>query len=1470
MRKNFWAAGCDLIVMLQNHRWLSGVSGVLFLAVIFWSNVAALALPLAETGAPADLKAWQKWVLYGHEEQYLCPEAGEGQYRCAWPVSLEMDLNDHGGRFRQTFELKKEGAFPLPGGAGAWPRELIHESGPQLSVLGRERPVVWLSAGRHTVSGSFQWDRLPETIDLPLGFVLDLKVNGEPLDFPALDVDYAREQARLWLQSRVEETPVSVETGQADSLTVTVSRLIQDSQPMMVKSRFRLTVSGQPREIMLDQILLPETRATYLSSPLPAQLTGQGLRVRVKPGIHEIILDSRSLGHSESLGPVPENADRPEYWAYQAQPQLRLAEISGAAQIDPSQADIYPPWRGMPVYLMEPGQSLNFNTIRRGDPEPPPDRLNLARECWLDYNGKGLSCRDRLTGTLNRQWSLSAVEPFVLAQASLAGTPQVITWQIDSKGRSAPGLQLRNGQVDLTADLRIDDFKGVLPASGWDHKLETEGQHLNLPPGYKLLHVSGADVRQASRYGEGGAGTWSGAWGTLDFFLILIITIAVWKLYGRNWAFWALPAMILCYHEPWAPRMVFLHLLACAALLKLLPTGKVRFLVRLWSWGAGLALIIITALFLINQARVTLHPQLENPHQWYNDRWEMTLTGVAQDYGYYDARADTDRVMYDEQPMTMGYSMAPETLQNAMNEMAGTDMSSSVRKQLAPPAPASGPAGDAYANRMVRLGQAPDAKVQNSAPRPAWNWRAVRLYYNSSVTADQEVNLYFISPGMGRLLGVARIALMSIFVLMMLGLAGAAGRLASVGRRVSTAAAAALLFLVISTGASPALADGSSLYPSQEMLNTLRERLLEIKPIPEASLPELVIYAEAEKLTLAFKVESGREAVLPLPTLDRETFRPTKVTLDNATTLPLFEENGQWLVLVPEGRYWLVLEGRLKKPSAAFQAFQINFPAAARPQKTVVRQSDGWRVEGLEPDGQLRGEGLYVAAAGVPAIKENEQSEPEEESTSLTLSPFFLVQRTISLGLEWQVHTSVRRITPADAPVSLKLPLLPGENTVSGNIRQEDGQVTLNFGPRVEEVSWDSRLNTVETITLTAGEGPWTEDWSLDVSPIWRVAHAGLIPIHNTNNGFWQPRWRPWPGESLTLTIDRPQPVPGQYLVADRAGLTITTGENNRLAELAFRVRTSQGGPYSFRLPNGAEVRDFKVDGRTVPLAPSGSAAELEAAQAGGPLLTASLTSGEHEIEVSWLTDDPLAQIVTTPSLDLGVPTANISVKLTVPENRWLIWTWGPRQGPAVMFWSLLAVVLMAAYVLKRYTAPPLSWGAWFLLGLGLIQLDIVSALIVAGWLLALGHRLNKPVGSGVFWFNAGQILLAIWTVVALALIYKGIEYGLLRNPDMLIEGGGSYGQQLSWFTDRAGGGPWPTAGVFSVSVWFYKALMLAWSLWLAVSLVNWLKWGWKSFSSVTLWKKRPPRVKVSDSNKKNSGPASQEPADATAEGDSN
>jgi hypothetical protein len=39
---------------------------------------------------------------------------------------------------------------------------------------------------------------------------------------------------------------------------------------------------------------------------------------------------------------------------------------------------------------------------------------------------------------------------------------------------------------------------------------------------------------------------------------------------------------------------------------------------------------------------------------------------------------------------------------------------------------------------------------------------------------------------------------------------------------------------------------------------------------------------------------------------------------------------------------------------------------------------------------------------------------------------------------------------------------------------------------------------------------------------------------------------------------------------------------------------------------------------------------------------------------------------------------------------------------------------------------------------------------------------------------------------------------------------------------------------------------MLAWALWLALSLIDWLKWGWTCFTQDGIWRKKQAAAKPS------------------------
>ena len=57
--------------------------------------------------------------------------------------------------------------------------------------------------------------------------------------------------------------------------------------------------------------------------------------------------------------------------------------------IDPQQTTLPDEWKSLQAYAMGPGATMGIAESRRGDSDPVPDRLSLARTLWLDFDGGG-------------------------------------------------------------------------------------------------------------------------------------------------------------------------------------------------------------------------------------------------------------------------------------------------------------------------------------------------------------------------------------------------------------------------------------------------------------------------------------------------------------------------------------------------------------------------------------------------------------------------------------------------------------------------------------------------------------------------------------------------------------------------------------------------------------------------------------------------------------------------------------------------------------------------------------------------------------------------------------------------------------------------------------------------------------------------------------------------------------------------
>jgi hypothetical protein len=554
---------------------------------------------------------------------------------------------------------------------------------------------------------------------------------------------------------------------------------------------------------------------------------------------------------------------------------------------------------------------------------------------------------------------------------------------------------------------------------------------------------------------------------------------------------------------------------------------------------------------------------------------------------------------------------------------------------------------------------------------------------------------------------------------------------------------------------------------------------------------------------------------VPLPSFHGQ-WLPDRVELDGHSAPGLFRHANQLWMQVEPGDHGVILSGRLPDlPS-------FTLPLLLKPKQIAVVGSS-WQVSGIQDNGQIESQLQF------DRINQSQRQGDGKQLASGTLPPFVRVQRSLQLNLDWRVVTTVERLSPADIAIVLKIPLLRGEKVTTPGITVKDQQVEMNLPAQQGVLSWESSLDKSGQIELNAANtSQWIEVWQADISPIWHLSSQGIPVMRLNADAGWLPEWHPWPGESLNLKITRPRPVVGQVATIDNSRLLIKPGKRITAAELNFNLRSSQGMQHTLTLPDSAVVQALTVNGQSLP-----------PRQEGGKI-TLPVNPGEQQVSLSWQQPEGIGMVTRTPSVDLGLPSVNSKLGIELGRDRWVLLVWGPKLGPAVLFWGVIVVIVIVSAGLGKIPLTPLKSWQWFLLLLGLSQMPLEAGSLVVAWLMLLGWRGSHPPTLRRY-FNLFQILLGLLTLAALAVLLITVQQGLLGgSPDMQISGNQSNAHTLNWYQDRANT-DLPQAMAVSVPVLAYRLVMLAWAFWLAASLLDWLKWGWRCFAEDGFWRKKPP-----------------------------
>jgi len=1384
---------------------------------------------------PEELKDWSSWVQYDPKKN-PCPFIynQSSQTVCQWISPLSLTLVDDliakktVGRFIGTWQFARASlAQPvfllLPGDMDNWPQSVMLNNEPAIVIQRKGHPVIEIQKpGDYFVSGEFRWRHAPDRLKMPrnLSLVSLIRTNAQGvLKKPAL---FSLSGDYLLLDNRIQKAETKAAAPIQNTLDIQVYRKLTDSIPFTVETKLVLNVSGYPREVKITNPVLTDFLVNDISANVPVRIDAQNnVFAQVKAGTTIINLSSYHSKRVEIMylremeAPLPKE----EIWVIEKQPNLRIIDIKNIDPVDLSQTNTPSQWKQFSGYLMQADSTMLFDVLQEGNQSREQDQLSLKRTVWLDFDGQGMSIQDAISGKMTQSWRLNADNNLKLSQAILNNKPHLIT-----EKNNQQGIQLNKGNLNLVVNSRYQHTANNESLNlGWQHDFNKVTLNLNVPPGWTLAAVTGVDS----------SNSWLSKWNLWDIFFVLILSVSVGRLAGIQWGVIACLTFFLTWYHVESPKALWVFLIVNGALLTVLPVNRFQRIIRNTQNMSLAILALMLIQFSFHQVRTGLYPQLDTSHRF-------SMANNKQDTA-----------------MLMG---ASHQIAKSSMESVDTLRDSGMRSPVAEYKQYKQLAKKAQSNRVRKkenLKQTdPNAAVQTGFGLPQWSHKHYRLSWNGEVGTEVNSHFYFITPLMQFMINLLEIFLMFALAFCLARLKkGPTLPEPSSGQATPTSAlmvSAVFIGLLLTQGFSPVMAATSTI-PDAATLNTLNEKLTLQKrhQLMPACLPlcgqisKGVLNLSKDQLTLSFELHVSAPVAIPLP--QSSDWVPADVRL-NKTPVRFFYRDAQqqlWVHVEP-GRHRLSLSGNVSDK----ERIAISLPI--KPHRLITQLDKAhWSLSGMVNDKPNRTLTLKRIQKVISPLSSDKNPQFSQKSV---LQGTAIIERRLSLGIDWRITTTVRKTSKAgQSSFTKSIPLLEGEQVLTTGVQiEKKDKVTyaqINLDAKQSSVTWQSQIKPVSALSLIAGQHKdYHEVWYLDFSPIWSVDMNG-IPTSNSQSGQWSPEWHPYPGERIDLSISRPKAIEGKTFTIIQSHLDVLASQYANTYTLTLSARSSKGGRYTIDLPASVDIQSIQHNNRNQMTKKTKSETKTE--------VTLPVNPSSNHYEIKWIEKTNIFNegFAWQPSpLNLHTESANhsVSIKLNTKE-RWLLWAKGPVMGPAVLFWGNFLAFMLFALALGRYQSiTTLSTTQWLILLAGLSQIHAAGLFILVAWFVCFNRR--KPFSDRLMQrpilFNMTQIGLAGLTLIALSVLLYSMHQGLLGSPEMQIAGNHSYGGHLKWYQDRVGE-QLSDITLYTVPLYVYRVVMMLWAMWLAWSLIDWLKINWILYAYNGLWKtvKKPKSTLKSPEN---------------------
>ena len=1057
---------------------------------------------------PYSLKSWQNWATWDVRNLDSPSTFNSADQRITfWPSQFSMSVNADNGKWTLLVKVFSESWVPLPGGVDAWPLNVAANEHPIAVVQRDDRPALQLQAGQYELSGEFKWHQIPQKISIPTEIgLLSLDVDGKRLPQPSWDSD-----GNVWLKR------IRTDDSEKNLLNVRVYRVLEDGIPMWLRTEIELIVSGESREEQLGWILPTGWKLVTIESPLPVAVDDRGqMKAQVRSGNWTINVDAfrpddvREISFGDDTKPIV----NPELVGFRAKPEFRMAELSGLPAIDVTQTTFPERWRTMPVYRWDTTSKIRLEEKTRGMGLQRPQGLAINRRIWLDEDGLGVTYRDSLTGQMQQIWRLDTATGQQLGSVRIDGESQLIS---ANPTTGSHGVEVRTRNLNLDAIGRIPNAFSI-PATGWQSDADSLNITLNLPPGWRLFALFGADSVQ---------GDWLTAWSLLDLFLLLIFSLSVFRIRGKAAGVVAFLAFGLAYHEPHFPRLTWLFLLIPVALMNVISEGTAKQWVCGWKRLAIVVLLINLVPFLTRQIQTALYPQLERAGINYQPR---PMFGILGDT-YRKSASVADWTFEDQ-----------TSLQN-------TRLTAGTQPSIEHPKVDS-----------LNLWYDPLTRIQTGPAQPNWSWNTAHCTWDGPVTTDQQIRPILISHNQHFLLTVARIGLVALLAAILLGAV----------RRPKTfwlrhkASAAMLVFLCCECNNLNAQE-----FPDASLLQTLRERLLKTPDaFPHAAeIPAVELKLDGNRSVMNAEIHAALEVAVPLPGR-LPTWSPVSVSINGEPTKLICRRDNYLWTVIPQGVHHVVVESILPDTADWEWTFLLK-------PRTVSIAAPGWSVAGVGPNGVPEQQVFFTRKrkqiADAAAYDRSDFNAVIVIDRHLETGLAWQVRNEVTRLSEGNKAVSIK--VPLLSKESV---LTPGAIATDGFIEVRLGATQKTYSwTSALPAGADIHLFAADT-------DEWIERWHLVASPVWNVTFSGLAPTFEPLERHLIPVWHPWPSEKVSLVFHRPSAIAGDTITIQRVRHETAIGSRQRTNDLKIDLECSLGSDFPVVLNSAAEITSIKVGTQSV------------------------------------------------------------------------------------------------------------------------------------------------------------------------------------------------------------------------------------------------------------------------------------------------